>query len=51
MKCGSIEELLYWAKERGITTEDLDGLVHEFKAAEAAEINNGGLESQLQYLL
>lgn len=31
--------------------EDLDSLVHELKAAEAADINNQGREEQLKYLL
>ncbi|SMB96844.1 hypothetical protein SAMN00808754_1683 [Thermanaeromonas toyohensis ToBE] len=51
MKCETMEELMCWARECGIKPEDLDELVHEFKAAEAAEINNGGLEAQLEYLV
>jgi NAD(P)-dependent dehydrogenase (short-subunit alcohol dehydrogenase family) len=31
--------------------EDLDELVHDAKASEAADINNGGPESQVEYLL
>jgi len=31
--------------------EDLDELVHEMKASEAAAINNDGKEAQIEYLL
>ena len=31
--------------------EDLDELVHEAKGAEAAEINNGGKDAQIDFLL
>lgn len=34
-----------------MSEEDLDEAVHEAKAAEAAEINNGGKEAQIAYLL
>lgn len=48
---GGLEELLQLANDAGITSEDLDELVHDFKAEEAAEINNAGLEAQLEYIL
>lgn len=31
-------------------TEALDEAVHDFKSGEAADINNGGLDSQIEYL-
>ena len=39
------------AEEFGLAAEDLDGRVHECKGAEATAVNNGGIESQLEYLL
>lgn len=36
---------------KGVEPEDLDDLVHDLKAEEAADINNGGLTSQVEYLL
>ena len=33
-----------------LESSDLDNLVHEIKAEEAAEINNSGLDGQLHYL-
>lgn len=32
-------------------SEDLDDLVHDTKSGEAADINNGGIDSQIDYLL
>ncbi len=46
-----LKELLRLVEAAGITEEDLDELVHDFKAEEAAEINNAGLEAQLKYIL
>lgn len=51
MKGDALKKLVSWAEARGIAPEDLDELVYEFKAAEASDINNGGLEAQLRYLL
>ena len=34
-----------------MTTEQLDELVHEEKAQEAATVNNGGKEAQISFLL
>lgn len=34
----------------GLLSEDLDEIVHEFKAEEAAIINNDGLTRQVEYL-
>ena len=35
---------------KGMAPEDLDELVYELKGEEAAAINNGGKESQIEYL-
>ena len=34
-----------------LISDDLDEEVHEAKSEEAADINNGGLESQVRYLV
>ena len=34
-----------------MSQEDLDEMVHEAKAGEAADINNSGKEEQVKYLL
>jgi len=44
-------DLIVQAEKNRITSESLDEAVHEAKANEAAEINNGGLESQIPYLV
>lgn len=36
--------------DEDVLSEELDSEVHEYKGAEASDINNGGLVSQLQYL-
>lgn len=43
--------LVAHAETLRLHSADLDELVHEIKAEEAASINNGGVESQLDYLL
>ena len=35
----------------GVEPAELDEIVHEAKAAEAARINNGGLVKQVEYLV
>jgi len=35
----------------GMTEEELDEIVHDLKAEEAAEINNQGKEAQIEYIL
>jgi hypothetical protein len=35
----------------GIETEHLDSLVHDCASEQASEVNNGGVESQVNYLL
>lgn len=46
-----IARLLAVCEALGIEDEDLDELVHDAKGAEAAAINNAGLDDQLEYLL
>lgn len=36
---------------RGQAAETLAGFIYNIKEEEAADINNGGLESQVEYLL
>lgn len=45
-----IEHLVEFAESLGLEAGDFDGEVDDFKSAERAEINNGGLEAQLAYL-
>ena len=40
-----------YAESVGLSEEGLDELVHDFKSGEAAQINNDGVDSQLEYLL
>jgi len=44
----SLEEL---ATSNSIVPEDLDELVHECGSSEASDINNGGLEHQIEFLI
>lgn len=37
--------------DRGITADDLDEMVHDTASDMASNINNGGVESQVAYLL
>ena len=46
-----IERLVDKADAAGLEPEDLDELVHEFAASIAADINNGGLDDQIRYLV
>ena len=39
------------ADAAGLEPEDLDEIVHEFAASIAADVNNGGLEDQIRYLV
>jgi hypothetical protein len=39
------------AQTAGLTAEDLDDLVHELASNTAADVNNGGLFDQIQYLV
>jgi hypothetical protein len=38
-------------KALGLSQEDLDEIVHDLKASEAAAINNEGRDSQIEYIL
>lgn len=44
-------ELLQGARDQETVQENLDELVHETKAGEAAEVNNGGYDAQARYLI
>jgi hypothetical protein len=46
-----IERLTDKADAAGLQPEDLDDLVHEFAASIASDVNNGGLEDQIAYLV
>lgn len=48
---GGVAVLEELATSHGVVPEDLDELVHECASADASEINNGGLESQLEFLV
>jgi hypothetical protein len=49
-KSMTVQEIVKLCKELGVDAEALDELVHENKGAEAASINNEGLEAQIEYL-
>ena len=44
----SLDEL---ATSKGVASEDLDELVHDRAGADASDINNGGLKSQIEFLV
>ncbi len=46
-----VARLVDKAEASGLKAEDIDELVHEFAASIAADVNNGGLEEQLRYLV
>ena len=46
-----IERLEDKAEAAGLGPEDLDELVHELAASTAADVNNGGLDDQIRYLV
>lgn len=46
-----VERLVNKADANGLKAEDLDERVHELAASVAADVNNGGLEGQLAYLV
>ena len=46
-----IARLVDKADAAGLQSEDFDEVVHEFAASIAADINNGGLEDQIRYLV
>jgi hypothetical protein len=51
----TLDQFIQWIQDhvadQQAATQELDELVHDAKADEAADINNGGIESQLRYLL
>ena len=48
---GDAEELAAWAAGLGLEAEDLDDLVHDAYSRQASEVNNGGLDSQVRFLI
>ena len=46
-----VERLANKADAAGLAAEDLDEVVHELAASVAADVNNGGLEEQIAYLV
>jgi hypothetical protein len=46
-----VAKLVDRADAAGLEPEDLDEIVHEFAASIAADINNGGLDDQIRYLV
>src|SRR6266705_1615774 len=46
-----LRDLLALARQHGISSDDLDEIVHEVVSQQATQINNGGLEAQLSYLI
>lgn len=46
-----IDRLVDKADAAGLEPEDLDEFVHEFAASVAADVNNGGLDDQIRYLV
>ena len=47
----TLKVLLARIRQNSLEESDLDDLVHELKASEAAGINNSGLEAQAQYII
>ena len=46
-----VREIREYVEKLGIGTEALDEVVHDIKSGEAADINNGGMDSQLKFIL
>jgi hypothetical protein len=46
-----VERLVDKADVNGLKAEDFDEMVREFVASIASDVNNGGLEEQLGYLI
>jgi len=46
-----IERLVDKADAAGLEPEDLDEIVHDLAASIAADVNNGGLDEQIRYLV
>jgi hypothetical protein len=47
----STDELVAWARSRGLSPEDLDDRVHDLVSAQASNLNNGGLGAQIKFLV
>jgi len=47
----AVERLASKAESAGIQPEELDEMVHELASSVAADVNNGGLEDQIRYLV
>ena len=48
---GDAEELAAWAAGLGLEAEDLDDLIHDAYSKQASGVNNGGLDSQVRFLI
>jgi len=48
---GDADELAAWAAGLGLEAGDLDNLVHDAYSKQASEVNNGGLGSQVRFLI
>ena len=46
-----VERLMDKADAAGLAAEDFDEMTHEFAASVAADVNNGGLQDQIKYLV
>jgi hypothetical protein len=46
-----VDRLTNKADAAGLVAEDLDDLIHDLASSVAADVNNGGLEDQLRYLV
>jgi len=46
-----LSQLVELAETLGLVSEDLDEVAHDLASETAADINNGGLEGQIQYLI
>ena len=46
-----VERLVNKAESAGLKSEDLDEMVHDLVSGVASDINNGGLEDQVKYLV
>lgn len=47
----TLNTLVAHARKNRLLESDLDELVHELKAREAADVNNSGLEKQIGYII
>lgn len=50
-RTAAVERLVNKADTAGLTAEDFDEICHEFAASIASDVNNGGLEDQIAYLV